>query len=227
MNTTVSSTDERNITDINRSFEERDTQEKASKASIPYIDLEGFPINQDALRLLRKDQAEKAQAVVFDRMKSVYKIAIVDPQAPGVSQIVQSFKDDGYEVSPFMCSPSGMKTVLQGYEADLMNKKSLELREDYKEAKTEDKVFTTLDFKEKEAEIAALPSPQAFHEIILSGLKYKASDIHFQPGEKGMDIRFRVDGILHNIFHFSEEFSKSLVIRAKYCLLYTSPSPRD
>lgn len=216
MNTVSQASGSRKITDINRSFEERDAQQKAQQFKLPYIDIEGFPVNHDALSLIDKDVAESAQALVFDRVQKVYKLAVVDPEHPQVQDIVKSLTKNDFSVSLFVCSPSGFREVFEAYAVEFLNKKHLLLREDVEEVRNEEKTFASADFKAKEDEISKLASPQGFREIVLAGLQYKASDIHFQPANNGLDIRFRVDGILHQIFHFSEEVAKGLIIRAKY-----------
>lgn len=216
MNTVSPGSGSGKITDINRSFEERDAQKRAEQFKLPYIDIEGYPVKHDALSIIEKEAAELAQALVFDRVQKVYKLAVVNPEHPLVSQIVERLSKDDFSVSLFVCSPSGFKKVYEAYAVDFLNKKHLELREDIEEFQTEEKVFSSADFKEKEDLISKLASPQGFREVVLAGLQYKASDIHLQPANNGLDVRFRVDGILHHIFHFSEEVAKGLIIRAKY-----------
>jgi len=59
------------------------------------------------------------------------------------------------------------------------------------------------------------PIHQVLYLIFSQALQDRASDIHFEPTDKDLLVRFRVDGVLHNIFHFSKQISPALVSSIK------------
>jgi len=57
--------------------------------------------------------------------------------------------------------------------------------------------------------------PQIEQEILEDGLDFKASDIHFEPREKEVNIRFRIDGVLHEVGHISKLVYENVLNRIK------------
>src|SRR5689334_5893190 len=64
--------------ELDRKFEERETEKKALKLGVPYLNLYGFPLDMQALRLLSRDEAETLGAVVFFKEGRSVKIGILD-----------------------------------------------------------------------------------------------------------------------------------------------------
>lgn len=58
-------------------------------------------------------------------------------------------------------------------------------------------------------------APEIINEIIKDALSYKASDIHFDPQEKEVVIRFRIDGILHEAGRISKDYYENILNRIK------------
>jgi type II secretory ATPase GspE/PulE/Tfp pilus assembly ATPase PilB-like protein len=56
---------------------------------------------------------------------------------------------------------------------------------------------------------------QIVSDLILYGIKIRASDIHIQPEEKELVIRFRVDGVMHNIFFWPRALQNEIISRIK------------
>lgn len=203
------------LTDINRSFEERDTQKNAQSLGIPYIDIAQYPLNTDILKMLDPQESKQGKILFFDRVKHKLKIALVDTKNPKAQKIIQETKQSGRQIELYLCSPSGFDTAYQAYDADFFKKKKIELREDLDETKQKAH-FSPKEFERIQKELAQIPSSQALNEIKLLALQYNASDIHLQPVDDHMVVRFRIDGILHEIFTFDLEVAKGLVTRIKY-----------
>jgi type IV pilus assembly protein PilB len=58
-------------------------------------------------------------------------------------------------------------------------------------------------------------APELFDEIIKDSLTYRASDVHFEPGEKVTRIRFRIDGMLRQAGSIPQEYYESVLNRMK------------
>ncbi|MBI5356231.1 Flp pilus assembly complex ATPase component TadA [Candidatus Collierbacteria bacterium] len=58
-------------------------------------------------------------------------------------------------------------------------------------------------------------APEIIDEIVADALAFKASDIHFEPQEKEVVVRFRVDGVLHEAGRFSKQVYENILNRIK------------
>ena len=203
------------ISQINKEFEERDAQEKAQKWDFPYIDISGFPINPDVLRGLSQEGIIQAHALPFFRNKKRLKIAVVNP----VNRETQNFLDtlkDLFEIEVYICSDYGLKKAYRIFESEVLNKKTVEKNKKFDEVKKLDFSEEILAFEKLEKLIEELPTERALNEIEIFAIKTRASDIHIQPSEEGILLRFRIDGILKDICKISYDTAESLVARIKY-----------
>ena len=58
-------------------------------------------------------------------------------------------------------------------------------------------------------------APEIIDEIVADALAFKASDIHFEPQEKEVVVRFRIDGVLHEAGRFAKEVYENILNRIK------------
>lgn len=191
---------------LRRDGEERAAQRLAEKLGLSYVDLGKVPVSLDAVRILPEAEAKDAKAAVIEEKAKKLALAAIDPSLPAAKKIAEELVAKGYEVKIVVVSPSGMDAAWHFYQfikpevenitgkVEIAPERLAALR-----AK-----LTTIDAVH--AEIAALPlanvSPVALIEIILAGsMGLRASDIHTEAGEKAAKIRFRIDGLLHDIFN--------------------------
>ena len=73
----------------------------------------------------------------------------------------------------------------------------------------------SLEEVEQKAGQESAPVVDFVNSVIKKAVKYRASDIHLEPGEKGARIRFRIDGILREIETISPKFQNPVVSRIK------------
>lgn len=183
--------------------EERDAERRAAKAGLPYLDLGRAPIQTEALKLIPKERAEELQAAAFQYKNPHLALAVVDPENPGTKSLIKEL-EARYDLKVFVGSLRGMKRLWQGYQFvydeagvitsrfDINPKKIIELQKQFTNLSSVSQALGQFDFRN-----APLPN---FFELFLSGaLANRASDIHFEPTEAAVRLRFRVDGLLNDI----------------------------
>ena len=190
---------------LHRDGEERAAKRLAEKLGLSYVDLGKIPVSLDAVRLLPEAEAKDAKVAAIEVKSEKVALAAINPELPAAKKIVEELVKKKYEVKVVVVSPSSMEAAWHFYEfikpesATITGKVSiLEDRLNTLKAR-----LTTIDAVHKE--IAGLQlanvSPVALIEIILAGsMGLRASDIHTEAGEKKAKIRFRIDGLLHDIF---------------------------
>ncbi len=190
-----------------RLSEEEDVQEILSKKyGIRYVDLHMLPINTEALRLIPQKQAELAQVAAFDIGGKNLSVAVHNPNDDHTKKVLADLTERGYKIHKFLVSERSIKKALQRY-ADLsfssgsvvgvFDISADELLKLSKELKDVDALRKHLAELEQQKDLTKV---SRLLEYILAGaFSTRASDIHLEPNEHGIGIRFRIDGLLTEI----------------------------
>jgi type IV pilus assembly protein PilB len=206
-----------------RSREEEELAETlAAHHGIPYLDLSTQPINIDALRILKEADARNAEAAVLNATDKKIDVAVLSPKNPPTIAAIEDLKQRGYEPTIFMVSHQSLEKVWERYKdlsysfetksgaLDISNEEILELTK---------KVSTLDDIKKMIEEVLQLKRAYRISkilEIILaSALSLKASDVHLEPEEERIRLRYRLDGVLTDILYFDKETFDLLISRIK------------
>lgn len=182
------------IAAINQEFKERDVKAKAKKTGIQYIDLKSAPLNQDALQLTNWETVQKTQAVPFDLAGKVVHLACVDPDSEQCKLANQQLQEKGYEVQAYLCSSEGLESTKHYFE------NIIPLKEISLQTEVEEKNITKQDvFEESKTLFETGTGPEMLNKLNLEAIRFRASDIHFQPEEKGVKLRMRRDGEMYEV----------------------------
>ena len=193
------------IGEMRREAEERAAQRLADKLGLNYIDLRITPVSIDALKLVPEADAKEAVAVSIEIKKNNIAIATTDPQAPTLAKIIEKLKASGFETKTFVSSKSAIEKVLESYSFVPKETKDITGKVEISPAELEELAKKITSLQEVQDEVKSLNfgdvSTTSLLEIVLAGgLSIHASDIHFEAEEEKARIRFRLDGLLHDIF---------------------------
>lgn len=194
----------------------------AAHHGISYLDLSATPINIEALRILKESEAREAEVALFNTTDKNVSVAALSPNSPKVLAVVEELKQRGYIPEIFMVSHASLKKVWDRYKdlsysfetesgaLDISNEEILELTK---------KVGTLPDIKKMIEETLELKRSYRISrilEIILAGgLSLKASDIHLEPEDDNVRLRYRLDGVLADVLFFDKETYNLLLSRIK------------
>ncbi|MDP3763888.1 MAG: GspE/PulE family protein [bacterium] len=194
----------------------------SSQHGVPYLDLSSHPINIDALRVIKEADARAAGLAVFNATDKKIDVAVLSPQNEKTVAAIEDLKRRGYILEIFMVSHQSLEKVWERYKdlsysfetksgaLDISNEEILEIT----------KKVTSLSDVKKLIE-GVLSMKRAYRiskilEIILAGaIALKASDIHLEPEDKDLRLRYRLDGVLTDILHFDSETFELLLSRIK------------
>lgn len=192
------------IKDINQEFKEREVQANAKKLDLPYVNLINVPINPDFGRFLTQEDAIDANAAVFFKAGKKVRLAVSNPDYPGTKALVEKLRGDNYEVNVNLCSEESVESAQKIYFKDTYKKtESLETVVEEKDLGSYTEEIKNLE--QLRDKIEASTYDVALNLIQVGGYKTNASDIHFQPEEKHVLVRFRIDGVLKPVFNLSRE----------------------
>src|SRR3989338_3539809 len=194
----------------------------AERHGVPYIDLSAHPINLDALRVMKEAEAREAGVAVFNATDKKIDIAVLSPQNEKDLVVIEDLKQRGYLPEIFMASHQSLEKVWERYKdlsysfetksgaLDISNEEIVEITR---------KVHSLEDIKSMIESVLSLKRAYRISkilEIILAGaISLKASDIHLEPEDESLRLRYRLDGVLTDILHFDKETYELLLSRIK------------
>ena len=204
-----------NITDINREFQEKSTLKHAGEINLPYINIGKTPLNPDFLKLLSIEEATKARAIPFFKVGKKLRVAVQDPENLDTKAGIKSLTDRGYEVSLSLASASGIDDALKTYDQTQKYKKvAIVDTVEQKSIKTYEKEIAALaDLTKK---LNTVTAEEGLNLLNIGAMKTGASDIHYEPEEGAIRVRFRIDGVLHKVFDINTDTYRNLANQLKY-----------
>ncbi len=210
------------VNELHKREEEDLARYLSGKYGIEYLDLSTVGINNDALRVMTEEQAKAAKVGVFGIIGKKLKIGVLSPESEATKEIIELLKDRGYTPVLYMVSTAGLEKVW-GHYKDLTF--SVETKAGALDISNEEidsfleKVKTLPDVKNAITETLGLKKSyrvSKIMEIILAGaLSTNASDIHIEPEEAYVRLRFRLDGVLTDIINFDRDTYTLILSRIK------------
>lgn len=200
---------------IDRDFIEEATLNKARKLGVSYINVSKTPINPDLLKLLKPETAQKGMIMPFFSVGKRLRVAVADPANPETKKIIANLKADKYLINVNLASTEGLTDAFKLYKTDQYKlKREVETKYAEKEVKVYEQELA--DLAKLGAKLDDVTAQDGVQMINLGALKTGASDIHYEPEEKAVRVRFRIDGVLHKVFDVSHAAYKNLVNQIKY-----------
>ncbi|GIW67259.1 MAG: type IV-A pilus assembly ATPase PilB [Candidatus Parcubacteria bacterium] len=197
---------------------ERIAQELARALNVPYFNLQLVHPEVDALKYVPKNLAEKIKVIPIKKEKNILTLGVIDPYNSELEKLKESLKKQGIEISIGIISPKSLEIGLEEYKF-LKEKKvtyvgTFEINQN---------VFLEVKEKaEKRSDIENMlknivnQDPFLILDYLLAGaIKFNASDIHFEPYEDKIFVRYRFDGILYDIFSFPKNIYPLIKNRIK------------
>lgn len=191
------------------------------KYKIPYINLSDMPIENDAIRTITEKEALEKEIAPFKIMgKDVY-IAIHSPQKDKMEEIRNIFLENGYVAHFYMASHISIEKVWGRYKelsyASQSKVGSISISKETLKNLV-GKISNIEDIKKtiKEAEKDNTHTTSHILEVAIAGaVAIDASDIHFEPEENFIRLRFRLDGVLQEIIQIPHVSHKLINSRIK------------
>jgi type IV pilus assembly protein PilB len=197
---------------------------------VPSINLAQFEIDASIIKLIPADTAQKYQIVPLSRAGSTLTIAMTDPTNVFAMDDIKFMT--GYNVEPVVASETAVGEAIDKYYPSKVAKPSVATPSGPSALEVATKGLEELqaletgnvevldDLEEISAETLAKQGEEApvvrlVNVVMMSAIQKGASDIHIEPYEKELRVRYRVDGILYNIMSPPLRLRDSIVSRVK------------
>ncbi len=165
-----------------------------------FVDLDRVAIDEEALNIIPEIMARKQKVAIFGRDKDKLKLAMVNPGNLEIINLIE--KKTGQVVVPYYTTTENIESALVKYQKGIQKEFGEIIEKNISAAKRGSKAED-------------LPIVKIIDTIIEYAYENKASDIHIEPGEKNTLVRFRIDGILHDIINLPQAIHDLVVTRIK------------
>ena len=186
--------------------EEDIAKAKADASGVPYMNLEGYVIDVSLTKLIPESVANKYKAVPLFKIKDTLTLAMINPQdiealdnirritrASNVDPVLVSLRSIERAIDTYYGAGNSVEEIVKSIE----NKKS---------------------FSEKDSLIEIAEEPpiiKLVNILITDAVKERASDIHIEPEIGILRVRYRIDGILHEVHSLPKKLQNAIISRVK------------
>lgn len=203
--------DESIITSANYINEAQLAEAKAKLLSIPFISLETTSFSPQALEYISRAVAERFSVIPFmydDKTKTL-SVAMSNPvDLDAISFLRQK---TGLNIKSFAAVPSEVvNEINQQYRQEIVGEVGQAVKETEEFTKTK-----TVDSKDIAQIIKEAPVAKIVSTILEYAVTSRASDVHIEPQEDRIRVRYRIDGILYDRLSLPKSVQEAVISRIK------------
>ncbi|HAT73938.1 MAG: Type II secretion system protein E [Candidatus Moranbacteria bacterium GW2011_GWF2_36_839] len=175
---------------------------------VPFVDISKEMIPPEILQIVPEPIAKKYKIVAFEKNGQELKVAMINPEDMQTIDFIR--KKTGLKIVSCLTTEESIEAVLKQYSqslkaefGDIIDKNASMISEEKGEE----------DDLEKIAQ--GLPIIRIVDTLIKHAILQEASDIHIEPDEKEVRIRYRIDGILHEAMTLPKQVRDGIIARIK------------
>ena len=178
--------------------------------NVPIVNLANLEIDKSTIKLIPCDVAGKFQMIPIERTGRKLKVAMVNPSNIFAIDDIKFLT--GLEVQPMIAPESDIKKAIDRYydSADSLASvmKSMEEEVEIVEEQPEEEAGPL-------NEVDQAPVVKLVNSLIADAVRKSASDIHIEPYEKSLRVRFRIDGVLYEMMAPPFKMKAAILSRLK------------
>jgi type IV pilus assembly protein PilB len=185
---------------------------------VPSINLKYYEVDANVIKLIPQDTAVRYQIVPLSRVGSTLTIAMTDPTNVFAMDDIKFMT--GFNVEPVVASETAIAEAISKFYGEAQSEE--ELSKVMKDLSAEENADLELAAEEQEMNLAELeraaeeaPIIKLVNLILTDAVKRGASDIHIEPYEKEVRVRFRIDGILQAVMAPPMKLRDAIISRVK------------
>lgn len=183
------------------------TKTYANYAGIPYIELDPSSIKSEVLAKIPERIARQYNAVLFDIDKDgVMYLAMDDPDDVQAFNFIQ--KQIGENIKLYIATRGNILTALENYRGDV-TKELNQVIDVQREDNGENQALSEADVSEDS------PIAQTVNLLLEYAIRSNASDVHIEPREEFVQVRYRIDGVLKEVNRLPRNVINALISRIK------------
>jgi len=177
----------------------------AERAGVPFISLENYPVDAAAMVTVSAESARRYRALPIDFSDDRLVVAMEQPL--DILALDDLRVLTGYNIKPVVATDSELEAAIKNY-----SQSSVGVEHSLDESEVEE----GQDPGETSYDVGSdRPAVQLANVILAQAVTAKASDVHIEVYEKNLRVRFRIDGVLHDIMTPPKQMHGALVSRIK------------
>ncbi len=182
----------------------------AQQLKVPFIDLKRFEVVSSTVHALSEMQARRFRAVVLEDRGETFFVGLVDPFDLRAQDELSALLKRPLDVA-FITNEQFVQT------ADRIYRKTEQIGEFAKEVQRDlESDVNVVDLNAMDdASLDDAPVVKLLHTVFDDAVQARASDIHIEPQEKKLVVRFRIDGVLHTQLEADSRIAGAVVVRLK------------
>jgi len=189
---------------------------EGSSAKKPLVDVAKYAIDPNILKLIPKDLAAKHFLVPLYQSAQVLFVAMANPKdIKAIDEI--RHRTQLHAIIPLFAPKEDIQTAIDRHYS--VQEKVQDILQAVQKEKLEEGEVLQYQHEEKKQDLQAMaeqaPVIKLVNHMILQAIHEKASDIHIEPDEKVLRVRYRIDGILRENYVFEKELESAIVARVK------------
>ena len=180
---------------------------------IPFVNLEKEIIAPEVLKIIPEPVARRHNIIAFRKKLNSLEVAMLDPEDLRTIEFIKK-KEPGLKILPRLTTPESIKNALHQYQktleaefGEIIKREAGEIRQIKEEV-----VEETTELQKAAEE---LPVIKIVDTLMKHAILQRASDIHIEPLEREVVVRYRIDGILHDAMVLPKGVSSGIVARIK------------
>jgi len=175
-----------------------------------YIELEDVILDPEIVSIIPKRIAVRYKIIPLSKENNTLTIAMANPLDINTIDYIKEYTK--MDVNPKFASEDDINNALSSYYEvgghfdDILDKVDVSTVADYGDE---------VNLSELEAISQEAPVIQLVNMLIVQGIKERASDIHLEPTKRGLLVRYRIDGILHDVRMLPARIKPAIISRIK------------
>jgi len=188
----------------------------SKQLGIPLVRISDHVLDVKVVRIVPEDVARKHKVIVIGKADNKLTLAMVDPF--DIFAIDRIGKISGRVVVPVICTDRELTAALdQYYEVGDAISKLIHIIQDYSGAGEELEIIRRKDTLMEELQRVSEETPiiKIVNLMITQAVRDRASDIHIEPDERVLRVRYRIDGVLHEVMTLPKVLQPDITSRVK------------
>lgn len=179
----------------------------AESIDVPFIELSDVKIPREVLLKIPERIARKYQAVLFGVEEAEIQLAMADPEDFQAADFIT--KQVGGKLKTYMATPTDILTAIDQYKGNISNEITQAIKDSSADAEDQTEKISAKDLAED------APIAKTVNVILEYAVKSRASDIHIEPRESMVQVRYRIDGVLRETMTLPKPILAAVVSRIK------------
>ncbi len=178
----------------------------AHQIGLDFVDLSEYPIDPSATVLIPEPVAKRYRALPIGERDGRLLVAMSDPANVYALDDIRTIT--GRDVEPVVATAADVNAAIQKYS-------NMEGAVEQLAQEASDRSDEAVDLDLPATAVEDAPIVKLVHMLLTRAVGERASDVHIEPTERDVRVRFRVDGVLHEVMHSPKNIQGGLISRLK------------